>query len=147
MDELDLQLFELSQKGYPCSQILLLLALGLQGKENPDLIRAMSGLARGSAPGEGTCGTLTGACCLLGLYAGRGSDDELEDESLLTMLGEIWDWFEAGYGTQFSGISCQAILADGADMRTRCGPLVKETYLKALEILVTHGFDPRDGRT
>ena len=146
MDEMQLRLYDLTQKGYTCSQILLLLALELQGKEDPDLIRAMSGLARGTAGGEGTCGTLTGAACLLGLYAGKGSDDELEHERLPGMLEELWEWFEERCAACFGGISCREILADGASQSERCGPLVIATYHRVLEILAGNGFDPTEGR-
>jgi len=146
MDDQQLHLLELTQKGYSCSQILLLLALELQGKENPDLLRAMSGLTRGTAAGEGTCGTLTGAACLLGLYAGKGEDDELEHERLPGMLEELWEWFEESFGSCFGGIRCREILADGALETVRCGPLVIETFRKVLEILAANGFDPLEGR-
>jgi hypothetical protein len=146
MDDLQLRLLELTSKGYTCSQILLILALELQGKEDFDLIRAMSGLARGSAAGEGTCGTLTGAACLLGLYGGKGCDDEMESERLPGMLEELWDWFEERCASKFGGITCREILADGAEQSVRCGPLVVETFRKALEILTGNGFDPTEGR-
>lgn len=146
MDDQQLHLLELTQRGYSCSQILLLLGLELQGKENPDLLRAMSGLTRGTTSGQGTCGTLTGAACLLGLYAGKGDDDELENERLPGMLEELWEWFEEGYGSRYGGIRCCEILADGAPETERCGPLVLETFRKALEILSANGFDPMEGR-
>ena len=38
---------ELKQQGFFCSQILLILGMELQGKENPDLLRAMNALAGG----------------------------------------------------------------------------------------------------
>ena len=41
MDLFD-RMLELSGKGYYCAQILLILALESEGKEDPDLIRAMS---------------------------------------------------------------------------------------------------------
>ena len=41
------RMLELAQKGFYCSQILLFLGLEAQGKSDPDLIRAMSGLAGG----------------------------------------------------------------------------------------------------
>jgi len=36
---------ELKEQGFFCSQILLILGMGLQGKDNPDLVRAMHALA------------------------------------------------------------------------------------------------------
>ena len=41
---------QLHLQGFHCAQILLLLGLEHQGKENPDLIRAMDGLSGGRGP-------------------------------------------------------------------------------------------------
>ena len=64
MDEM-LKMLELSGQGFHCSQILLFLGLEAQGKSNPDLIRAMSGLAGGVGFCGDTCGALTGGACLI----------------------------------------------------------------------------------
>lgn len=145
LDETAFTLMELTQKGYLCSQILLILALRAQGKENSGLVRAMSGLSRGTAGQLGSCGALTGAACLLAYYAGKGSDDELENDLLPGMLEEIWEWFEETCTPRYGGITCGAILADGADPLQRCGPLVADIYRKCLEILLANGFDPTEG--
>jgi Putative redox-active protein (C_GCAxxG_C_C) len=146
MDEIDLRMFELSQKGYYCSQILLSLALETQGKEDPDLIRAMAGLARGAGADAGTCGTLTGAACLLALYAGKGQDQEEEREELWPMLHQLWEWFEDEVASRYGGSSCGEILQDGTPARQRCGPIIARTYAKAMQILVDNGFDPSEPR-
>lgn len=146
MNDAIVWMMELRQKGYYCSQILLLLALRLQGKENPDLVRAMSGLARGTTGRLGVCGTLTGAACLLAFYAARGSDEEKENDQYPGMLKELWTWFEETYGSQYGGVTCGEILSDGTDPRQRCGPIIAETYAKAMDILTSHGFDPTVGK-
>lgn len=64
---------QLHLQGFHCSQIMLILGLERQGKTNPDLVRAMTGLAGGLGFGGKNCGALTGAACLLGLYAGRAN--------------------------------------------------------------------------
>jgi len=145
LDDTTFALLELTQKGYFCSQILLILALRDQGRGNPGLVRAMSGLSRGTAGQQGVCGTLTGAACLLSLYAAKGSDDEQESELLPGMLEEIWEWFEETYASQFGGITCCAILSDGSLPAQRCGPIVAGAYRKCQEILVANGFDPFQG--
>jgi hypothetical protein len=145
IDDTSFALLELTQKGYQCSQILLILALRNQGKENPDLVRTVYGLARGTAGQLGTCGSLTGAACLLSLYAGKGSDDEQESDLLPGMLEELWEWFDETHTPQFGGITCAAILADGAEPFQRCGAIVGDTYRKCLDILVANGFDPSEG--
>lgn len=140
------RMMELVHEGFYCSQVLVQLGLEAQGKRNPDLVRAAGGLALGTGAGEGTCGTLTGAACLLSLYGGKGRPDEEEHEVLRSMLLELWRWFETRFGEAFGGITCSRILEDGADRRRRCGPIVAETYEKAVEILTDHGFDLSRGR-
>jgi hypothetical protein len=104
----------------------------------------MAGLAYGCGSGRATCGTLTGACCVLALYAGKGADHEPGTERLLLMLQELSDWFEEHVGSRHGGISCDRIVgADGpAAARQRCGAIVADTYVKTLEILSANGFDP-----
>ena len=62
------RMLELSGQGFYCAQILLILALEAEGKENPDLVRAMSGLNGGLGFSGNVCGALTGGCCLLGHF-------------------------------------------------------------------------------
>jgi hypothetical protein len=142
LDEQSLSLLELDQKGYHCSQILLLLALRSQGRENPGLVRAMAGLARGTAREEGTCGTLTGAAGMMAYYAAKGGDDEQERMELPVLLEELWDWFETTYGKTFGGTTCSRILADGTHPRERCGRMVLETFRQCQAILMAYGIDP-----
>ena len=47
MDELYMEMLELSSKGYYCSQVIIKIILELEEKENSDLIRAMGGLIGG----------------------------------------------------------------------------------------------------
>ncbi|HEY7745372.1 MAG TPA: C-GCAxxG-C-C family protein [Desulfuromonadales bacterium] len=146
MDQTLLRMMEFRYKGYYCSQILLLLALEAQGKSNPDLIRAMGGLAHGYGSEEGVCGTLTGAACLIGLYAGKGIDGEDEDELLKDLLKDLQDWFIQTYGAQYGGITCEAIMRGGTEIRQACGAVVAETWAKATELLTAAGFDISAGR-
>lgn len=141
MNEGMLRMMELAYNGYYCSQILLLLGLETQGKSDPDLIRAMGGLAHGSGFAGGICGTLTGAACLLGLYAGKGTDDEYEDERLKYMLKDLGDWFEQTVGRRYGGITCEAIVGDRTEIRQRCGAIVAETYAKAMDLLAASGYE------
>ena len=69
--ELREYLMELGMQGFECSQILMMLALETDGCENPDLIRAMSGLTGGMGHCQKECGALTGGCCVLGYFAGK----------------------------------------------------------------------------
>ena len=143
MDDLEMRMLRWGRQGFSCAQILLLLALEARGESNPGLVRAMAGLAYGCGTGRATCGTLTGGCCLLAFYAGKGSDGEHPSERLPMMLQEFSDWFEARVGQAHGGIACEVIVgADGpAAARQSCGTIVAETYGKAMEILAANGVE------
>lgn len=143
MNDTMIQMMKLGQKGYSCSQILVSLALELRGETNPGLVRAMSGLAYGCG-GRGSCGGLTGACCVLGLYAGKGEDHEQASEKLLAMIQELSDWFQERIGSRHGGITCEAVTGENGPEASRqtCGTIVAETYDKTIEILLSNGFDP-----
>lgn len=144
MDDTAMAMMRLGARGYSCAQILLLLALAQRGEENPALVRAASGLAYGGGAGGGTCGALTGAWCLLGLYAGKGAGDETESTRLPLMLQEIGEWFRDRVGEACGGITCAAVTGEEgpAAARTRCGSIVADTYRKVMEMLLDNGFDP-----
>lgn len=143
------RMFELAQQGFSCSQILLMLGLEAQGKDNPDLIRAMAGLAGGLGFAGETCGALTGGACLLGLYVGKGSDGEESRAELDLMVAELVDWFKAELAGEYGGITCGAILGDDLQYKAvslGCGNIVGNTYAKVKEILINHGIDPVEAR-
>jgi hypothetical protein len=56
---------QLRAEGFYCSQILLILGFERQGKRNPELVKAMNGLANGLGDCGKICGVLTGACVCL----------------------------------------------------------------------------------
>jgi hypothetical protein len=147
MDDTMIRMMQLAGKGYSCSQIILLLGLEVRGGTNPELIRSMAGLAYGCGTGKGSCGVLTGGCCLLGLYAGKGSDAESPSDRFDLMLQELSDWFEARAGSVDGKTSCEAIVGEAgpAASRSKCGALVYETYAKVMEILQANGIDPTQG--
>ena len=148
MNDLDATLLSLSAQGYCCSQILLRLALDLRGRENPELIRAAAGLCNGLGQGAGTCGVLTGAACVLGLYAGKGRDDEASDERMGLMLAELTEWFAEHIREDAPGIRCEDILGGpdrGPDLG-RCGRLLQDAWIKTLEILQQNEIDLLEAR-
>ena len=101
----------------------------------------MTGLAKGLGDCGKICGGLTGAVCLLGLYAGRGELSEEENPRLDVMIQDVVAWFEEKFGTNFGGIDCQSILNDDPWNRMlRCPSLVAETYFKVKELLEDNGF-------
>jgi hypothetical protein len=144
MDDTMIRMLQLGHKGYSCSQIILLLGLELRGETNSGLVRAMGGLAYGCGSGRGSCGALSGGCCLLALYGGKGSDEETESDRLILMLQELTDWFSTLADTPDGGITCDSIVGEAgpAASRQRCGGLVADTYAKVLEILAANGIDP-----
>ena len=143
MNEYDLDILRLGGQGYCCSQILLLLALELQDRSNPGLVRAMHGLCDGFPNGRGVCGAASGAACLIGYYAGKGGERQA-DEKLPLMLDELGEWFEAKCSQRFSGISCSDITGQGKPDKTVCGELISESYAKAMTLLIENGFSPED---
>ncbi len=133
---------ELKQQGFFCSQILMTLGLELQGKENPELIRAMNGLAGGLGFTGETCGALTGGACLLGVYAGKGTPSEEENVRLNFMIEDLVKWFKQDYGQDYGGIRCETILSGAPNAQTtRCPTMVAGTFQKVKELLVENGFD------
>src|ERR1051326_5492491 len=97
---------ELKHQGFFCSQILMTLALDLQGQENPPLIGAMHGLAGGLGFAGETCGALTGGACVLGLYAGKARAEADDDPRLDFMINDLVQWFKAGYAREYGGLRC-----------------------------------------
>jgi len=141
MDTFD-RMQELKRQGYFCSQILMILGMDLQGKENLDLVRAMNGLAGGLGFSGETCGALTGGACLLSLYAGKGKPADEENLRLNTMIMELVRWFQETYGKEYGGIRCEQILSGSSNSRaTRCPTMVAGTFQKVKELLVENGFD------
>ncbi|CAH2603841.1 C_GCAxxG_C_C family protein [Rhodovastum atsumiense] len=132
---------ELLLQGFKCSHILMQLALEAQGRASPELVRAMSGLAVGMSQGF-NCGALTGGCCVLGLYAGRGAEDEAEDPRLDVLVDEFSWWFRNHAREQFGGIDCAEIMRfDPALRQQRCPGLILRSWEKLVETLEQHGID------
>ena len=141
MDDID-QLMALRKQGFFCAQILMIMGLELQGKSNPELVRAMNALAGGIGFTGELCGALTGGACLLGVYAGKGTPDEEDDPRLMFMLEDLVKWFKSEYGQAFGGIRCAEILGDDArNMGARCPDMMLGTLHRIKELLVENGFD------
>ncbi len=141
MDELN-QLMGLRKQGFYCSQILILQGLELMGKNNPDLVRAMHGLAGGLGFSGELCGALSGGASLIGLYAGKGTSEQPEDPRLDFMIQDLVKWFKTEYAEQFGGLRCEEILAGNSQNRMlRCPLLVSGVFQKVKEMLVENGYD------
>ena len=144
MNDIGFRLIQLAGKGYCCSQILMFLALEIQGRENPDMVRAMSGLCVGAGNSGGVCGVFTGAACVLALYGAKGADAEKEAVKLPLMFAELSEWFEQSACGSYSGISCTDIIGEDSHRPDPnwCSSLLVDTWGRILEILVENGFDP-----
>jgi C_GCAxxG_C_C family probable redox protein len=142
MNEEFFRMVEIAQQEFYCSQILLMMGLEAQGKQNPELIRAMAGLVGGLGFCGKTCGSLTGGACLLALYAGKGSEEEVEDSRLNAMIRELVEWFEREQCANYGDINCERILENNPKNRLeRCPQLVYATYEKVKAILAENGYD------
>ena len=143
-DEMVNRMIQLAENKYNCSQIMMVLALEQEGRENRGLVRAMSGLGDGCGFFNETCGIMTGAASILAWYAGKGSDEEVESEKLLPMLEELGDWFRQEIATQYNGTRCKEIVGDlvgTEDGKQICGSIIFQTFGKVNEILVENGFN------
>lgn len=140
-------LLELAHQEFSCSQILLQMRLDEQGKEIPELIRAMAGLVGGLGYCGKICGALTSGACLLALYAGKGSAEEVEDSRLNAMIEELVKWFEQEIGSQYGGTDCSIILEENLQNRIqRCPQILLQTNQKVKEILIANGYDLLSGK-
>lgn len=136
------RMLTLSAQGFQCAQIMMLLALESDGKEDPDLVRAVGGLNMGFTDSTGPCGALSGGCCFLSYYTGKGDTGELEDPAFREILAEFTSWFRAEYGQLYGGFMCNDILERNPDnIPKRCPDIIQSTYLKAVEILGDHGVE------
>jgi hypothetical protein len=142
-DEIVNRMIQLAENNYNCSQIMMFLALEQEGKENPELVRAMSGLGDGCGFFQETCGIMTGAASILAWHAGKGSDNERESEKLLPMLEELGDWFQQDIGAKYAGTRCHEIVGDLVgtdDGKQICGSIIFQTFGKVNEILASNEF-------
>jgi len=143
VDEMIGRMIQLAENKYNCSQIMMVLALEQESSENPELVRAMSGLGDGCGFFQETCGIMTGAASILAWYAGKGADDEEESEKLLPMLEELGDWFRQEIGANYSGTRCNEIVGDlvgTEDGKQICGSVIFQTFGKVNEILAGNQF-------
>jgi hypothetical protein len=142
-DEIVNRMIQLAEKNYNCSQIMMILALEQEGKENPGLVRAMSGLGDGCGFFKETCGIMTGAASILAWHAGKGADDEEESAKLLPMLEDLGDWFQQEIGAKYAGTRCNEIVGDLVgtdDGKQICGTIIFQTFGKVNEILASNDF-------
>jgi hypothetical protein len=146
LNGLYLDVMLLQKKGYCCSQIMAIIMLKYQGRDDPELVRAIGGLCHGIGGIHDTCGVLSGGVCLISLHSGKGSDEETPDRQLPLMFLELAEWFKARTGGTLAGMRCEEIMAGCLDQRV-CLSLITETYEKVLSILQSHDVGKASDRS
>lgn len=132
---------DLMRHEYRCGHILAKLALEAQGRDNPELVRAMSGLSLGMGQGF-NCASLSGGCGLLGLYGGSDSGDDRARKRVDIMVEEFAGWFETEMIEKFGSINCEEIIEfDPAMKLKRCPGVILASWLKIKEILAKNKID------
>jgi len=140
MKDLNTRLLELGLQGFECSQIMMILALETEGKQNPDLIRAMGGLNGGLGHCGNICGALTGGCCVLGLFTQKGEAQEMEHNHSREIIDLYLRWFEEEIGSAYGGVLCKDIIdGDFSKSIQICAPIVEKSYQKIMELLYENG--------
>ncbi|MDR1086467.1 MAG: C-GCAxxG-C-C family protein [Deltaproteobacteria bacterium] len=152
LDETQVAVLEMAAKGYSCAQIVVLLGLRVMGRENPDLTRAMSGLAMGAGCGD-ICGALTGGLCLLSVHTAKGLDDERPEPMARTLMGALIKWFKFDELKGETKIDCLHIFEkngqtydSNANPTESCADLVIHTWQKVMALLSENQIDPTIGR-
>lgn len=138
------KMFKMANNGYCCSQILIMLYLEENNLENVPLVKAMSGLCGGVGNLGKTCGVATAGACLLGLYAGKGTDSESRNDNLRKMIQEYIYWFE----DEFNSTECVDMITvdvlkginESQAYPVKCGNTLQKSYNKIDEILKEYGY-------
>lgn len=129
----------LSSQGFACAQIMMILTLEAENKQNPDLVRSIGALNNGFRDCGLVCGALTGGISMISYYAGQGEGDELPDPDYDAMAAELYRWFKEGIGQEYGGIECPVLLdGDAGNKLTRCPDIVERTFNRTIEILDEH---------
>lgn len=143
MNSESLRMLELYAQGLNCSQVILSAGLSHMNKDNPDLVKAVGGLAGGLGFTGKNCGALTGGACLLSLFAGSDTADlGLDKVDSLILIRDLVDWFEEEVGSQYGGINCTDIVGDFVANQAAppaCANIVRETYAKIEDLLGSQG--------
>ncbi|MDR1658844.1 MAG: C-GCAxxG-C-C family protein, partial [Desulfovibrio sp.] len=146
-DEGYFDLLRLASREFSCSQMLLQMNLESRNMENPELVRAVGGLVGGLGYCGKLCGALSSGACLLSLYAGKGSEEEVEDSRANLMIEELVQWFEEEIGARHGGTDCKNILKGNPRNRVeRCPHILLRTNAKVHEILEKYGYDLMTGK-
>lgn len=143
MEPLENVIQTLSQKGYCCSQILALLILGAQDRENPDLVRSLGGLCHGIGQSGDACGILTGGCCVIAYLLGGDGDNVKPAPEAKIVQEDFVDWFKEVCDQKWGSIHCSVIIDEdnpkGPD-KSHCKVLLANSWIRLLGILTQHNI-------
>lgn len=145
MDDIGFAMFKLTNAGYCCSQVLIKMVLDVEERENADLVRAINGFCMGIGSSQKTCGVLSGGIAILGLYAGKGTDQEYQKQGFSEMVDEYNEWFE----NEFGSTQCQDIIGvcsltefqTNQEYRLKCGDILIKSFTELRKILQDHDFE------
>lgn len=127
MKDLKNRIAEIRAEKNHCSQTMIKLGLEVRNMDNPQLVRALSGLGGGMFSGE-TCGVLTGGCCLISTYFENNEDGDAEKP----LVKEFVNWFREEYGS----ITCRELVGESPEnKKTFCPKLIEEAFNKCMEIV------------
>lgn len=130
------RVLELSQKGYVCSQIIIMLILETMGSADTDLVNAMHGLGGGVGYSGHCCGCMTGGCCALSLFFAKENDDFTKNEDYWNCLREFTQWFKDTYGSS----TCKTILGGDKSNMIYCSEIISSVLEKCFTMLANQGF-------
>ena len=135
--DFEMILLRLTREGYHCAQIMVKLALDLAGDDNPELVRAMSGLNSGMGGSGSACGVLTGGCAALGYFTGNGEPNEIPHEKAREIVARYVDWFRTEYGSD----RCHDIIGGDRELsKIVCPAMIEAAYYKMVELLDEYGL-------
>lgn len=141
MEPLENVIRSLSDKGFCCSQILALLILGAQDRENPDLVRSLGGLCHGIGQSGDACGILTGGCCVISYLVGPDEETGVAAPEAKIVQEEFVDWFKEVCDARWGSIHCSTIIDEdnpkGPD-KSYCKILLAQAWIRLLGILTQH---------
>lgn len=143
MQSLQKAIDALSEKGYCCSQILALLILSAQGKENEDLVRSLSGLCHGIGQSGSTCGILTGGCCVISYLVGPNTEYDPGMVPARIILEEYVDWFNDTSAERWGSSLCSDIIDEdnpAGPNKKHCRELLTSAWIRLLGILTLHNI-------
>lgn len=143
IEPLEIAIQTLSDKGYCCSQILALLILGAQDKENSDLVRSLGGLCHGIGQSGDACGILTGGCCVISYLMGSDGHEDAALPEAKIVQEEYVDWFNSLCQQKWGSIHCSVMINEddpkGPD-KSYCRVLLADAWTRLLGILTLHNI-------